>query len=455
MTRTYTIGCDTSSDIPLADPTVSRHHAGLSVLEHGGVEVVDLDSTNGTFILRNGTRARIAQPTFLQGGDEIAFGELVVTLSTLLEIADHIETRRKAAEARERAPARPSPHGDGPLSAPSEQGPQDAERRSSRPTSPDRSRLREFVPLIDAFQRMKDRGLLFPVVGFGLLVRMLWLTLFEGDYFNFINLLCGSLTVGAFFVVYRLCGKHKPLWVIAAVMGAEWLILEVLFSTVLAPIFRPAFMATWSSSASVLYRFFYHFSGAGLLEELTKMIPVFVIIVVTNRTERKDTARWGVTEPLDAVVYACAAATVFVLVETVGEYVPREIQSTLVNTEGDLGLSVLAGLQLGIARTLNSLPGHLAYSGYFAYFVGLGLLRPLERTRLWVGGWVVASVIHGLGNAVEVLWLRTGIALTALLFLFAVIINARKLSPTRSQNFATLALTRARIKQSSRRVVGT
>ena len=126
------------------------------------------------------------------------------------------------------------------------------------------------------------------------------------------------------------------------------------------------------------------------------------------------------------------------------------IQDTFGNSEGDVGLSVLVGLQLGIARTLESLPGHLAFSGYFGYFVGLGLLRPLERTRLWLGGWVVSSLIHGFGNAVDVRWISVVISLTALIFLIAVIINARKLSPTRSQNFATLALTRARLKSSSR-----
>ena len=49
-----TIGRDPASDVVVADARVSRRHAELRPLPGGGVEVVDLGSSNGTFI--DGTR---------------------------------------------------------------------------------------------------------------------------------------------------------------------------------------------------------------------------------------------------------------------------------------------------------------------------------------------------------------------------------------------------------------
>lgn len=54
--------------VPLADPYLSKDHAALEA-GAGGVVVVDLGSTNGTFV--NGTRARRA---VLRDGDELRLG---------------------------------------------------------------------------------------------------------------------------------------------------------------------------------------------------------------------------------------------------------------------------------------------------------------------------------------------------------------------------------------------
>jgi hypothetical protein len=54
--------------VPLADPYLSKDHAALEA-GAGGVVVVDLGSTNGTFV--NGTRARRAM---LKDGDELRLG---------------------------------------------------------------------------------------------------------------------------------------------------------------------------------------------------------------------------------------------------------------------------------------------------------------------------------------------------------------------------------------------
>ena len=68
--RKVVVGRAVTSDLPIYDPTVSRHHAELSVAADG-VRVRDLDSSNGTFV--NGTR--IDETTALDG-DVVTFGRV-------------------------------------------------------------------------------------------------------------------------------------------------------------------------------------------------------------------------------------------------------------------------------------------------------------------------------------------------------------------------------------------
>ena len=62
------LGRGTDCDLRLVDPGVSRHHAELRV-EHDQVVLVDLGSTNGTFV--NGRRVSVEA---LRDGDELQFG---------------------------------------------------------------------------------------------------------------------------------------------------------------------------------------------------------------------------------------------------------------------------------------------------------------------------------------------------------------------------------------------
>jgi RsiW-degrading membrane proteinase PrsW (M82 family) len=97
------------------------------------------------------------------------------------------------------------------------------------------------------------------------------------------------------------------------------------------------------------------------------------------------------------------------------------------------------GLQLLIPRLLGAISGHMAYSGYFGYFIGLAALRPDYRWRVLSVGYLTAALLHALWNtmgAVSPLLL----ALSGMLSygcLAAAILKARSLSPTRAQNFAT------------------
>src|SRR5207302_10144967 len=83
------VGRAPTCDVPVFDPTISRRHAELSLVA-GGVEILDLGSSNGTFV--NGDRVT---KTTARGGDVVTFGKVVFKL-------------------QDTAPARPAAHAGGP-----------------------------------------------------------------------------------------------------------------------------------------------------------------------------------------------------------------------------------------------------------------------------------------------------------------------------------------------------
>lgn len=67
-----TIGRSTDNDIPIPDPEVSRRHAQV-VKQGQGYAIVDLGSTNGTFV----NDVRVTKTTPLKHGDRIRLGDAI------------------------------------------------------------------------------------------------------------------------------------------------------------------------------------------------------------------------------------------------------------------------------------------------------------------------------------------------------------------------------------------
>ena len=67
-----TIGRSPDNDIPIPDPEVSRRHAQI-VRQEDGYAIVDLGSTNGTFV----NEVRVSTLTSLQDGDQIRLGDAI------------------------------------------------------------------------------------------------------------------------------------------------------------------------------------------------------------------------------------------------------------------------------------------------------------------------------------------------------------------------------------------
>jgi class 3 adenylate cyclase len=80
----YSVGRSTKADIMLADTSVSRNHAELETRDDGRFRVVDLESTFGTFIHRNGKWTKVSD-AMLNGDDLLRLGNLETTPKKLLD----------------------------------------------------------------------------------------------------------------------------------------------------------------------------------------------------------------------------------------------------------------------------------------------------------------------------------------------------------------------------------
>jgi RsiW-degrading membrane proteinase PrsW (M82 family) len=498
MPRTYIVGRDPACDIRLADDSVSRRHAELLLLDDGRLEVRDLGSTRGTSVRRSG------QPVSVGGepvdvGEEVTFGELSVPLETLIDMVSSSDGVAAALLHGRREAVKPPPP---PPPSPVER-PEDFER--VLPMARGRAGLR----------RLWERNLILPplatVAVFMLLLHGLqpWGSQHATDYqrlvasIDVMNELGVILTLAAFYAVYRLCGKRKSFLVLLAVAAAEYVIFEYADEPYMFVFRTMTKFDSLRESSNPISLFVAFFFGAGLMEELMKMTPALVVIAVVKRLKPAARSRWDVIEPLDAILYAAAAASMFIILETLGQYVPRSVVHGLWNPQAfatlfqrapDVAAEVIAafpalqkyiehpntwppldlllavfgaypklvdalGVPLGevafrstllsLMRTVQALSGHIAYSVYFGYFVGLAVMRPDRRKRLFFTGWLGAAVIHAAYDALpEIVGssIMAGLmSAVAVFFLVVVIAAARKISPTRAKNFATVQMSRTGI----------
>jgi len=79
----FTIGRDQSADIPIADNSVSRIHAEVTVVDGGRLFLTDRQSSNGTFVIRGGTARQVQQEKLLDS-DTVQFGEVTIAVRDLL-----------------------------------------------------------------------------------------------------------------------------------------------------------------------------------------------------------------------------------------------------------------------------------------------------------------------------------------------------------------------------------
>lgn len=398
---------------------VSRRHAAIapSVSPDGRIcfTLCDLNSSNGTYL--NGKRLRGCQE--LQVGDRIIFGnngpEFLFEYGTSLQNTQSSPYPESAGSFEE----------SGSFFFDS-----DSEQRKI-----DAASLSQLLPIISTGKDLRHKAYLIP--GIITVVFVVLMFAAQGST-SFLVILAIYLAWAGFYFIYRLCGKKKPWWVF---LTSTLICIVILVTPLSRPfffIFRTllpgdiSFIRTGATDISFPEFFVRMFFGAGLLEEFIKSLPIFGFYFLGRVLTSPRRERVGVWEPLDGILIGSASAVGFTLFETLLDYVPRALASH----------GALAGLQLLIPRVLGEVAGHMAYSGYFGYFIGLSVLKPGNAKRTLAIGYFTASTIHALWNSMTYfgslgIVLLVLIGVTSYAFLAAAILKARALSPSRQENFAT------------------
>ncbi|MGG6268893.1 PrsW family glutamic-type intramembrane protease [Leptolyngbya sp. AN03gr2] len=244
------------------------------------------------------------------------------------------------------------------------------------------------------------------------------------------NLLLALYLGGSgFCVIYQLCQKNKPWWVIGCTITMTPFLLMTPIWGMIILVFREILPGQIpNQETGLLSSFIAFFFGAGLAEELLKAIPIFVVAWWGQLLESSQRRRIGVSEPLDGIILGAASALSFTLIETLGQYVPTAIGG--IASQSGVGVGQLVGLQLLIPRIVGSVFGHMAYTGCFGYYIGLSYLKPSKRWSCLTIGYFVASFIHAVWNVSSRLGsVAQGMAgLLSYCLLIGCILKARKVS---------------------------
>src|ERR1700722_19757552 len=98
MPRRFTIGRDKHCDVPVEDNSVSRKHAEIWMAEDGTLMMADLQSSNGTRLIRNGNKMALAESAVLPD-DQVRFGVVTMGVGKLVETIEsvypHALTKRR------------------------------------------------------------------------------------------------------------------------------------------------------------------------------------------------------------------------------------------------------------------------------------------------------------------------------------------------------------------------
>jgi RsiW-degrading membrane proteinase PrsW (M82 family) len=395
---------------------VSRRHAVVRPLSpspdgHSTWLICDLSSANGTYL--NDRRIEGCQE--LQNGDRISLAQDGPQFLFEYEVS-YPATVLGSPAATSLAPA----------------------SKYEADTQIDSVSFTQLFPIISTGKDLTSKAYLVPGILTVIFVVLMFATVGQPQANQII---VGTyIASAAYYFIYRLCGKYKPWWVLVAVALATALILKSPILDLFIYIFRerlPGGLPRDNQPITLTELLVRMFFGAGLMEELLKALPVLGAYAIARFLPHPWRDRVGVWEPLDGILLGTASAVGFTLLETLGQYVPQIAQTIAQQSGTDAG--ELVGLQLLIPRILGLVAGHMAYSGYLGYFIGLAVLKPSKGWQILLVGYLTAAALHALWNATGAInaLLLVIIGVISYAFLMAAILKARALSPNRAQNFAT------------------
>jgi RsiW-degrading membrane proteinase PrsW (M82 family) len=403
---------------------VSRQHAKVcpALSSISGWQVCDLGSANGTYV--NGKR--------LQGCCNLKRGDRISLTQDGPQFVFELQPANAPATPPTPVPDTPPPS----IAAFSATQPPEESYAATSPS--DAVTLSQLFPILSTGRDLTHKAYLVPGIITVSFVVLMFVSIGNSAFFNV--LLAAYLAGLAYYFVYQLCGKQKPWWLLVGSAGVTMLLLVSPILNLFVFVFRDVLPGTVPESASpgdFLSTLVGMFFGAGLMEELLKAVPVLLAYSIGTRLRSPRREVIGVWEPLDGILLGTASAVGFTLVETLGQYVPGIVNDVTLQAGADYG--ELVGLQLLIPRLLGSIAGHMAYSGYLGYFIGLSVLKPTRRWRILGVGYLTAAALHALWNTTGTinLLVLAVVGVVSYMFLTAAILKARALSPTRAQNFAT------------------
>jgi RsiW-degrading membrane proteinase PrsW (M82 family) len=293
---------------------------------------------------------------------------------------------------------------------------------------------------------------------------------------SFLIALAIVLTMASLYLIYKLVGKNKSWWILLGSMAFtgyflwrfqtqdDFVWLYDLFHKDLAG-------GEANGNGSFISLMINNILGTGFFEEFVKGIPVLLVAIATPHLAPDMRRRFGLEEPLDGILLGAASGGGFAVIETLGQYVsgdlaklwfktglamelPAKVQnnpkamqavlSHLTNTQafqaitaGYHLLGTSSGVESTIIRSIDLCFGHMAFAGYFGYFIGLAVIKPEKRWKILGIGLVSAAIPHALWDSLleSRLDMPPLVAATALLsfgVLAAAILKAREISPNRS-----------------------
>jgi RsiW-degrading membrane proteinase PrsW (M82 family) len=287
---------------------------------------------------------------------------------------------------------------------------------------------------------------------------------------NFLIMLAVFLTMVSLYFIYRMIGKNKSWYILLGSAG---------FTAYYLWLFHVDHYFVWmyeffhlhlaggepDDSAPFIQLFIQHFLGTGFFEEIVKALPIFALVIAGSYMTPEMRSKIGVEEPLDGILIGAASGGGFAVMETLLQYVPQDLvnrwttialafrgitgkqatDAALAAMRFDdlrnliqLGSNVLGtapGIKSLIIRSIDESFGHMAYAGYFGYFIGLSVIKPEQRWKILAIGLVSASIPHALWDTVlsmDTVPLEAAVALLSYAVLAAAVLKAREISPNRS-----------------------
>jgi RsiW-degrading membrane proteinase PrsW (M82 family) len=287
---------------------------------------------------------------------------------------------------------------------------------------------------------------------------------------NFLIMLALFLTMVSLYFIYRMIGKSKSWYILLGAAG---------FTAYYLWLFKVNHYFVWmynffhiqlaggepDANASFITLFIQQFLGTGFFEETVKALPIFALVGAARFMTPEVRAKIGVEEPLDGILIGAASGGGFAVMETLLQYVPENLVHTwttvalafrgvvgeqntaaamanmnfdqlreLINQGSNL-LNTAPGIKSLIIRSIDLSFGHMAYAGYFGYFIGLSVIKPEQKWKILGIGLVSASIPHALWDTVvsmDTVPIEAAIALLSYAVLAAAVLKAREISPNRN-----------------------